>query len=182
MGICNLIAFCSLLVVFALLSSRVHSAPIKVRLLSKNSGRFFQVLENGTITAKGKQTLDATVFNMFVMNSLVEFEMMNKPGMFLLLTEITTPTNITASSPINATDNSYSHETTYALRVDLLLSSNLTKWEISVKKSGTLILSQDVDNGTICNIAFDEAGDVIGPCHVSNKDCITVVHVHERVV
>ena len=173
MGIFKLIVLSSPLVVFALFSSCVRSVPVtnEVRLLSQNSGRFVQVLENGTITANARLKF-ATVFNMFLKNSLVEFEMMNKPGMFLLLKEITTPTNITASSSINATDT-YSHEITYALRVDLLSTSNLTSWEISGEVCGTL--SQGVDNDTICNIAFDEAGNVIGPCHVSDNDCITVV-------
>ena len=173
MGIFNLIVLSRPIVVFALFFNCVRSAPVtnEVRLLSQNSGRFVQVLENGTITANARLKY-ATVFNMFLKNSLVEFEMMNKPGMFLLLKEITTPTNITASSPINATDNSYSHDITYALRVDLLSSSNLTSWE----KSGDCgTLSQNVDNDTICNIVFDEAGNVIGPCHVTVSDYITVV-------
>ena len=174
MGICKLTVLSRPLVVFALFFSCVRSAPVtnEVRLLSQNSGRFVQVLENGTITANARLKF-ATVFNMFLKNSLVEFEMMSKPGMFLLLKEITTPTNITASSSINATHNSYSHDIIYALRVDLLSTSNLTGWQLSGEVCGAL--SQDVDNDTICNIAFDEAGNVIGPCRVRDSDCIAVL-------
>ena len=125
MGNCHFIVLCSLLVVFALLSSRVHSV---------------QILENGTITAKGKQILDGTVFNKVLKpNSLVEFEVKSNPGMFLLLKEITILKNTTPSSPINATDNSHNHYITYALRVDLLSSSNLTRWEISGEERGVLL-------------------------------------------
>ena len=174
MRVWNRIVF---LAAFALFSSCVRSAPVtnQIRLLSQNSGRFVQVLENGTITANARQK-NATVFNMFLKNSLVEFEMISKPGMFLLLTEITMPicTNITASSPINATDT-YSHETTYALRVDFPSKSNLTRWEISGDNCGAL--SQEVGNDTIYSIAFNEVGNnVIDPCHVRDNDCITVVN------
>ena len=145
----------------------VRSAPVtnQVRLLSQNSGRFVQVLENGTISAKGRQK-DATVFNMYLKNSQIQFETKSKPGMFLMLKEITTPTPTNSTNLANATDKSY------ALGVGYSSESNLTTWE----KSGDCgTLSQSVHDGTICSIAFDEAGNVIDPCHVVDNDCIAVL-------
>ena len=147
--------------------SCVLSAPatFEVKLLSQTSGRFVYVMENATIHANEKLKY-ATVFNMYLKNSQIQFEMKSKPGMFLMLKEVEA-----TSATVNVTEtNSYSRP--YALGMHNSTDANLTRWN----RSGDCgILSQSVENLTACSIAFNKDGDVIGPCHVVTEDCIAIV-------
>ena len=168
----------SVVIVVASLLIVVRSAPVnatnEVRLLSQLSGRFVHVADNGAITAKGNQK-SSSVFIMYLKNSQVQFELKNKPGMFLMLQELNHSTaentNITTSSQTNVT--TISHE--YALVVDYPSEPYLTEWG----KSGHCgALVQMMDENTNCFIAFDGNGKVAGPCNLSANDpasCISTI-------
>ena len=171
-------------VIIAVHLSTVHSTPVspvtnEVRLLSQLSGRFVRVAENGDIMANANQK-SSSVFNIYVKNSQVQFELKNKPGMFLMLKELNSTVSEdvvnTTSSPVNITAT-ISHE--YALVVDYPSESRLTEWE----KSGLCeALVMKVDENTNCFIAFDSSGKVAGPCNLSATDaarCISVLRVSQ---
>ena len=152
-----------------------HSAPVtnEVRLLSQLSGRFVRVTENGAIIANGNLKSSA-VFKMYLKNSQIQFELKNKPGMFLMLKELNNSmvedVVNTTSSPVNITANqTISHE--YALVVDYPSESHLTEWERS-GLCGALVMK--VDEDTNCAIAFDGSGKVAGPCNTNHEDCIAI--------
>ena len=84
----------SLVIVVACLLNVVRSTPLppvnitnEVILYSQLSGRFVQVADNGAITATNRNQKSSSVFIMYLKNSQVQFELNNKPGMFLLLKE-----------------------------------------------------------------------------------------------
>ena len=165
-------------VIIAVHLSTVHSTPVtnEVRLLSQLSGWFVSVAENGDIMANGNQKSSA-VFNMYLKISQIQFELQNKPGMFLMLKELNNSvTEDATSSPMNITAI-ISHE--YALVVDYPSESCLTEWE----KSGLCdALVMKVDENTNCFIAFDSSGKVAGPCNLSATDaagCISVLRVSQ---
>ena len=168
-------------VIIAVHLSTVHSTPVtnEIRLLSQLSGRFVRVAENGDIMANGSQKSSA-VFNMYLKKSQIQFELKNKPGMFLMLKELNNSfvENVvnTTSSPVNIMAT-ISHE--YALVVDYPSESCLTEWE----KSGLCdALVMKVDENTNCFIAFDSSGKVAGPCNLSASDaagCISVLRVSQ---
>ena len=168
-------------VIIAVHLSTVHSTPVtnEIRLLSQLSGRFVRVAENGDIMANGSQKSSA-VFNMYLKKSQIQFELKNKPGMFLMLKELNNSfvedVVNTTSSPVNITAT-ISHE--YALVVDYPSESCLTEWE----KSGLCdALVMKVDENTNCFIAFDSSGKVAGPCNLSASDaagCISVLRVSQ---
>ena len=154
--------------------STVHSKPVttEVRLLSQRSGRFIRVTENGDIVANGNQKSFA-VFKMYLKNSRIQFELQNKPGMFVMLKELNNPM---ATDVVNRTSSStnitVSHE--YALVVDYPSESHLTEWEKS-GLCGALVMK--VDEVTNCFIAFDTSGKVAGPCNslaTNQEDCIGI--------
>ena len=112
---------------------------------------------------------------MYLKNSQVQFELKNKPGMFLMLKEINHSiaenTNITTCSQMNVT--TISHE--YALVVDYPSEPYLTEWENS-GSCGALV--QMMNENTNCFIAFDSSGKVAGPCNLSANDpasCISTI-------
>eukprot|EP00731_Ephydatia_muelleri_P025663 Em0017g746a len=156
--------------------STVHSAPVtnEVRLLSQLSGRFIRVAENGAIMANGNLKSSA-VFKMYLKNSQIQFELKNKPGMFLMLKELNSSVSEdvvnTTSSPVNITAT-ISHE--YAVVVDYPSEPHLTMWE----KSGLCgALVMEVDEGTNCFIAFDTSGKVSSQCNTlatNHQDCIGI--------
>ena len=155
---------------------RPEDRPVVVRLLSQLSGRFVRVAENGSIRANGNENPSA-VFNMYLKNSQIQFELKNKPGMFLMLKElnnsIAEDVANTTSSPVNITANqTISHE--YALVVDYPSESHLTVWEKS-GLCGALVIK--VDDDTNCSIAFDRSGKVAGPCNLlatTHEECISI--------
>ena len=168
----------SLVIVVASLLLVVSAAPVdvtnEVRLLSQQSGRFVHVADNGAITAKGNQK-SSSVFIMYLKNSQIQFELKNKPGMFLMLKElnhsIAENANITTSSQTNVT--TISHE--YALVVDYPSEPYLAEWDKS-RSCGALV--QMMDENTNCFIAFDNSGKVAGPCNLSANDpasCISTI-------
>lgn len=133
-------------------------APAKqVRLLSQLPGRFIHVSDTGSITARGSEKTSA-VFNMYLKNSTIQFELKSKPGIFLMLKEQnyaiaeTENTTLTLSRP--------SCNKTYTLVVDHPSEPFLTEWEIS-RPCGALV--QTVDESTSCFIAFDSGGELAGP-------------------
>ena len=171
----------SLMIVVACLLNVVRSAPIngtkmyEVILYSRLSGRFVYVADNGAIAATSRNEKSSSIFIMYLKNFRVQFELKNKPGMFLTLKElnhsIAENANITTSSQTNVT--TISHE--YALVVDYPSEPYLAEWENSGSGScGALV--QMMDENTSCFIAFDSSGKVAGPCNLSANDpasCIT---------
>ena len=155
----------------AVLLKVVHPAPVtnEVRLLSQLSGRFVHVADNGAIKANGNHK-SSSVFNMYLKNSQIQFELKNKPGMFLMLKELnpSVSVNSTTSSPMNVSDE-------YALVVDYPSEPYLAEWENS-GSCGALV--QMMDENTNCFIAFDSSGKVAGPCNLLSTDlasCVSVV-------
>eukprot|EP00731_Ephydatia_muelleri_P025672 Em0017g755a len=158
----------------------VHSAPVtsEIRLLSQVSGRFVRVAENGDIMANENQK-SSSVFNMYLKNSQVQFELKNKPGMFLMLKELNNSVvedvANTTSSSVNITANQISIRHEYALVVDYPFKSLLTVWEKS-GLCGALIMK--VNDDAHCSVAFDSSGKVAGPCNLLATDsagCISVL-------
>ena len=164
----------SLVIVVACLLNVIRSTPLPsvdvtndVILYSQLSGRFVQVTDNGAITATNRNPKSSSVFIKYLKNSQVQFELKNKPGMFLMLKELNHSTaentNITTSSQTNVT--TISHE--YALVVDYPSEPYLAEWEIS-RSCGALV--QTMDENTNCFIAFDSSGKVAGPCNLPAND------------
>ena len=163
-----------ILLTTAVLLKVVHPAPVtnEVRLLSQQSGRFVHVADNGAIKANGNQK-SSSVFNMYLKNSQIQFELKNKPGMFLMLKELNHTVYVNSSSMNVTTNQTISHE--YTLVVDFPSEPYLTEWE----KSGPCgALVQKVDESTNCFVAFDSSGKVAGPCHLLSTNlasCVSVV-------
>ena len=174
----------SVVIVVACLLNVVRSTPLppvngtsEVILHSQLSGRFVQVADNGDITATNRNQKSSSVFIMYLKNSQVQFELKNKPGMFLMLKElnhsIAENTNITTSSQMNVT--TISHE--YALVVDYPSEPYLAEWENS-GSCGALV--QMMDENTNCFIAFDSSGKIAGPCNLPGNDpasCISTIRI-----
>ena len=171
----------SLVIVVACLLNVVRSTPLppvdgtnEVILYSRLSGRFVQVADNGAITATNRNQKSSSVFIMYLKNSQVQFELKNKPGMFLLLKELNHSIAENNTSQTNVT--TISHE--YALVVDYPSESYLAEWENS-GPCGALV--QMMDENTNCFIAFDSSGKVAGPCNLSANDpasCISTIRVY----
>lgn len=155
-------------------------AANQVLLLSKQTGRYVHVSEDGEIDARSSKN-SATVFVMVPKDSTVQFELYSKPGMFLMLERInTTPASDATyrngvdggSGQANATE-SPSDGVEYALVVGNATETSLTRWDRATGPVSTL--SQSVrDKDTSCYVAFDSRGEVTGPCDlnaVDNQEC-----------
>lgn len=160
---------------------RALPAANQVVLLSKQSGRYVHVSEGGVIDAYSNKN-SATVFIMYPINMTVQFEVKNKPGMFLMLENINKSSDADyddiVSSPalLNTTEDRDDIE--YALVVGNATETSLTRWETA---GGANILAQRVpDMDTSCYIAFDSRGNVVGPCHLnpaSDPECVVTIEI-----
>ena len=164
-----------------ILTSLALPAANQVALLSRQSGRYVHVSESGIVFASSSKK-SATVFVMYPINSAVQFEMKDNPGMFIMLERINLSSAeiasggevVPSSGLLNTTNSTESIE--YALVVGNASENSLTRWE----KGGSFdVLRQRLpDTNVNCFIAFDSTGNVAGPCgldDVNDPKCIVTI-------
>ena len=149
----------------------------EVKLQSRRSGHYVQVSENGDVEATSAKN-SATVFIKYLTNSAVQFEVKNKPGMFLILRRVNessdTDANDTSPMPIFNTSTAEGRDSnTYALVVDYAVETSLTRWG----NGGVVDTLRSLDGDASCYIAFDTYGKVAGPCNLVASDMACAVRI-----
>lgn len=138
----------------------------EVRLLSLASGRFVQVTLDGEITANASRRM-ATVFNMYLNDASIQFELSDRHGLFLMLAISSTYRSVGNESTMGNATTSMEVLEQYALSAEVPTDStyHLAKWKMMGVDSS---LQQKVGQNMICKIAFNSDGTLLDPCNIQS--------------
>ena len=150
----KLFLLCCVVVLFFSTGVEVQARPVmrlKLALLSEESGKYIVVNESEEVKAIGRWNDPAAHFYPTFLDGYIRFESVLYPGKYLLVEETSNVTQVKAAVPteLEGSGTSYSNHAWKQVYLGDPVKS-------AFKVAGL--------NGTDCFLAFDQFGEVVGPC------------------
>ena len=152
-------------------SAPVPSGPQK-RLLSRSSGRYVHIGENGALDGEGSSS-SAAIFTVTFRDTYYEFESDSNTKLYLMIqaSNVTIETdelqNISLSSGTKNITTTVEEMGVFVGRVSA--ESSYWKWTIKTFDDDTRIQVINIQR-TDCYLAFNEDSSLAGPCNISDDD------------
>ena len=170
---------CHLVLVLSCLSNSIlcfpTSAPVpsgpQKRLLSRSSGRYVHIGENGALDGEGSSS-SAAIFTVTFRDTYYEFESDSNTKLYLMIqaSNVTIETdelqNISLSSGTKNITTTVEEMGVFVGRV----SAERSYWKWTIKTFDDTRIQVINKQRTDCYLAFNEDSSLAGPCNISDDD------------